>query len=255
MAISNRLRGALSRTSISCGRGAGHVCLAERRGPGARSPAPTIGHSRCARVSPKGNDQGVGSPEPPPDGDYVDEDLIGVEPFEFDDRQFVIARIAPHPTAIRAVFEVPDEGEPEHKSGPELVAESSDPYFWVEQYGSILDEYLREVRLRLESIMGDEDLDDDDDGPVDQVFEPSSAVGKAARQSAVGVRALSATLAEVLVHASSEAGWPEDPIECAHLVSLFVDATMAAGVLEQLGGQPAIPEDVVGAWDPTNPST
>lgn len=102
--------------------------------------------------------------------------------------------------------------------------------------------------------MNDEPTSDDPTGPVGQAFEPSSPVGRAARQSAVGVRALATTFAEVLFHASSVAGWPDEAVECARLLALFIDATIAASVLEQLGGQPAIPDDVLSAWDTTNPA-
>ena len=189
--------------------------------------------------------------EGPPSDDEVLEDLIDIREIDYEDRLYVAARIAPHPTAIRAIFEVPDEGEPIPKSASELVAEGSDPYFWVEQYGSLLRDYIGEVRHGLDTIVSDEPPANDSSGPVGQAFEPESVVGRAARQSAVGVRALTASFAEVVFHASSEVGWPEDAEECARLLDLFVDASIAASVLEQLGGQPAIPDDVLAAWDPT----
>ncbi len=77
-----------------------------------------------------------------PPHDDVDNDLIDLDDFEHDGRLFVVARIAPHPTAIRAIFEVADDGDPEPKSASELVTETSEPYFWVERYGGMLHDYV-----------------------------------------------------------------------------------------------------------------
>lgn len=184
-----------------------------------------------------------------PDDDEVIEDLIGIEDFEYEGRLFVTARIAPHPTAIRTVFEVPDEGDPLPQSAAALVAETDHPYFWVWKYAAMLRSYVEEVRRRID-IISAEELDPEASAPVGQAFDADSAVGISARQSVIGVRAHTAALAEALFHASDAEGWPEDPDEAAALLELFVDATFAASVLEQLSGQPAIPDDVREAWDP-----
>lgn len=86
------------------------------------------------------------------------------------------------------------------------------------------------------------------------MLEADSPLGRAARQSAVGVRALASSFAEAAFLASSATGWPAETGACARLLDLFVDATIAAATLEQLGGQPAIPPDVVAAWDPGDPA-
>jgi hypothetical protein len=187
-----------------------------------------------------------------PSEDDVLEDLIDLREVMFGDRVFVVARIAPHPTAIRAIFEVLDDGELVPYLASELVPGSSDPYFWVEQYGEMLREYVDEVHRFLDVITTDE-VPDNGAGLLGQAFELDSDVGRAARQSAVGVRAHTDMFSEALWHASAEAGWPEDAEDAARLLELFVDANLAASILEQLGGQPAIPHDVVAAWDPNAP--
>jgi hypothetical protein len=187
-----------------------------------------------------------------PSEDDVLEDLIDLRELEFGDRLFVVARIAPHPTAIRAVFEVSDDGDPSPKLASDLVPGSEDPYFWVEQYGEMLREYVDEAHRFLDLITTDE-VPDDGNGLLGQAYEPDSDVGRAARQSAVGVRAHTGMFTEALWHASAEAGWPEDPEDAARLLELLVDANLAVSILEQLGGEPAIPDDVLAAWDPKSP--
>lgn len=83
-----------------------------------------------------------------------DEQLLNIEDFEHDGRVFAVARLAPHPTAIRAVFEIREDEEPEVRSAAELVTDSADPYFWVEKFGAILNDYIQEVRQRLDVIIG-----------------------------------------------------------------------------------------------------
>lgn len=187
-----------------------------------------------------------------PSEDDVLEDLIDLREVEFEDRLFVVARIAPHPTAVRAVFEVLDGAELVPYQPSELVPESSDPYFWVEQYREMLREYVDEVHRFLDIITTDE-LPDNGAGLVGQAFESDSDVGRAARQSAVGVRAHTDMFSEALWHASSIEGWPVDADEAARYLEVVVDANLAASILEQLGGQPAIPDDVIAAWDPNTP--
>ena len=187
-----------------------------------------------------------------PSEDDVLEDLIDLREVEFDDRLFVVARIAPHPTAVRAIFEVFDGAELVPHLPSELVPGSSDPYFWVDQYGEMLREYVDEVHRFLDVITTDE-VPDNGAGLLGQAFETDSDVGRAARQSAVGVRAHADMFSEALWHASSALGWPEDADESARYLEVLVDANLAASILEQLGGQPAIPDDVIGAWDPNTP--
>jgi hypothetical protein len=119
----------------------------------------------------------------------------------------------------------------------------------VWKYAAMLRTYVDEVRRRID-IISSKQLDPEERGPVGQAFDAESAVGISARQSVIGVRAHTSALAEALFHASDAEGWPEDPDEAATLLELFVDATFAASVLEQLSGQPAIPDDVRDAWDP-----
>ncbi len=180
------------------------------------------------------------------------EDLIDLREVEFGDRLFVVARIAPHPTAIRTIFEVLGDAELVTQLPSEIVPASSDPYFWVDQYGEMLREYVDEVHRFLDIITTDE-VPDNGAGLLGQAFELDSDVGRAARQSAIGVRAHSDMFSEALWHASSAEGWPEDADEGARYLELFVDANLAASILEQLGGQPAIPDDVIAAWDPNTP--
>jgi hypothetical protein len=165
---------------------------------------------------------------------------------------FVVARIAPHPTAVRAIFEVLGDAELVPYLASDLVPGSPDPYFWVDQYGEMLHEYVDEVHRFLDIITAD-DVPDNGAGLLGQAFELDSDVGRAARQSAVGVRAHTDMFSEALWHASSEVGWPEDAEETARYLELVVDANLAASILEQLGGQPAIPDDVIAAWDPNAP--
>ena len=181
------------------------------------------------------------SDESEPDDLGVDHGLIDLQEFEHDGRLFVTARIAPHPTAIKAVFEVNADDQPDFCPASDLVGQAADPYFWVDVYADLLQDYLIEVHERVESV--GVDAGPEDEGPLGQAFEPDSPVGKAARESAIGVRASTATLAEVLLNAMARIGPPRERGASNALLDLFVDATLAASVLEQLSGQPAIPEE------------
>jgi hypothetical protein len=179
------------------------------------------------------------------EGDDIVEALLDVDDFEHEGRLFVAARIAPHPTAIRDVFEVVDEQELIHCTAEQLVHDTSDPYFWVWTYAGLLRAYLDEVQERIGLMIGPE-IDAGATGPIGKAFDPDSAIGTAARQSIVGVRAHTLELATALLHAGAA---PATHEEASELVDLFVDATFAATVLEQLSGQPAIPDDVQAAWE------
>src|SRR3954463_5715045 len=91
-----------------------------------------------------------------PSEDDVLEDLIDLREVEFGDRLFVVARIAPHPTAILAIFEVHGDAELVPHLASDLVPGSSDPYFWVDQYGEMLREYVDEVHRFLDIITTDD---------------------------------------------------------------------------------------------------
>src|SRR3954454_17570866 len=159
------------------------------------------------------------------------EALLDIEDFEHDGRVFVAARIAPHPTAIRSVLEIVDDGDPVPRRAEDLVLGTTDPYFWVRTYAELLRKYVEEVRDRIDLMVGS-DLEPDEPGPLGQAFAAESPIGIAARQSVVGIRAHATQLATALFNAAQAQGWPRRRDESVALLELFVDATFAASVLE-----------------------
>ena len=85
--------------------------------------------------------------------------------------------------------------------------------------------------------------------PIDQSMEPDSPLGVTSHQLAVGLRAMCGALAEGVLAATTDAAWNADAAAQRFVLLTLTDALLAAGILEQLSGRPAIPPDVLAAWE------
>ena len=179
----------------------------------------------------------------------VDEELIEPEFIEYDGRTFAVAAVVPHPTAIRVIMELGAGDEVEHRRLADHVADTGDPVFWVVTYAEAIAAYTGVARGHVQSAAPPDAFDATSNEPIDQSMEPDSALGVTSHQLAVGLRAMSGALAEGVLAATPDAAWMADAAAQRFVLLTLTDALLAAGILEQLSGQPAIPSDVLAAWE------
>lgn len=184
-----------------------------------------------------------------PTDDQVDEEIIEPEFVEYDGRMYAIAAIVPHPTAIRVIMELGDGDEVVHRRVADLVVETRDPVFWVVTYAEALAAYTEVARGHVQSAAPVETFDPDSDEAVGQSMVPDSPLGRTAHQLAAGLRAMAGSLAEGVLAATTDDAWSADAAAQRFVLLTLTDALLAAGILEQLNGQPAIPPDVLAAWE------
>ena len=179
----------------------------------------------------------------------VDEELIEPEFIEYDGRTFAVAAVVPHPTAIRVIMELGAGDEVEHRRLADLVADTGDPVFWVVTYAEAIAAYTEVARGHVQAAAPPDAFDPELNEPIDQSMEPDSPLGLTSHQLAVGLRAMCGALAEGVLAATTDAAWMADAGAQRFVLLTLTDALLAAGILEQLSGQPAIPPDVLAAWE------
>ena len=184
-----------------------------------------------------------------PSDDEVDEELIEPEFIEYDGRMFAVAAVVPHPTAIRVIMELGAGDEVEHRRLADLVVETEDPVFWVVTYAEAISAYTAVARGHVQAATPPDAFDPDVNKPIDQSMEPDSPLGLTSHQLAVGLRAMCGALAEGVLAATTDAAWTADAQAQRFVLLTLTDALLAAGILEQLSGQPAIPPEVLAAWE------
>ena len=184
-----------------------------------------------------------------PSDDEVDEELIEPEFIEYDGRMFAVAAIVPHPTAIRVIMELGAGDEVEHRRLADMVVETEDPVFWVVTYAEAISAYTAVARGHVQAATPPDAFDPDVNKPIDQSMEPDSPLGLTSHQLAVGLRAMCGALAEGVLAATTDAAWTADAQAQRFVLLTLTDALLAAGILEQLSGQPAIPPEVLAAWE------
>ena len=184
-----------------------------------------------------------------PSDDEVDEELIEPEFIEYDGRMFAVAAIVPHPTAIRVIMELGAGDEVEHRRLADMVVETEDPVFWVVTYAEAISAYTAVARGHVQAATPPDAFDPDVNEPIDQSMEPDSPLGLTSHQLAVGLRAMCGALAEGVLAATTDAAWTADAQAQRFVLLTLTDALLAAGILEQLSGQPAIPPEVLAAWE------
>ena len=184
-----------------------------------------------------------------PSDDEVDEELIEPEFIEYDGRMFAVAAVVPHPTAIRVIMELGAGDEVEHRRLADMVVETEDPVFWVVTYAEAISAYTAVARGHVQAATPLDAFDPDVNKPIDQSMEPDSPLGLTSHQLAVGLRAMCGALAEGVLAATTDAAWTADAQAQRFVLLTLTDALLAAGILEQLSGQPAIPPEVLAAWE------
>jgi len=191
---------------------------------------------------------GVADDEFPSDAE-VDEELIEPEFIEYDGRTFAVAAVVPHPTAIRVIMELGADDEVQHRRLADLVADTGDPVFWVVTYAEAIAAYTEVARGHVQAAAPPDAFDPEVNEPIDQSMEPDSPLGVTSNQLAVGLRAMCGALAEGVLAATTDAAWTADAQAQRFVLLTLTDALLAAGILEQLSGQPAIPPRVLAAWE------
>ena len=184
-----------------------------------------------------------------PSDDEVDEELIEPEFIEYDGRMFAVAAVVPHPTAIRVIMELGAGDEVEHRRLADMVVETEDPVFWVVTYAEAISAYTAVARGHVQAATPPDAFDPEVNEPIDQSMEPDSPLGLTSHQLAVGLRAMCGALAEGVLAATTDAAWTADAQAQRFVLLTLTDALLAAGILEQLSGQPAIPPEVLAAWE------
>lgn len=190
-----------------------------------------------------------------PSDDEVDEELIEPEFIEYDGRIFAVAAVVPHPTAIRVIMELGAGDEVEHRRLADLVVETGDPVFWVVTYAEAIAAYTSVARGHVSASTAPDAFDPEVNEPIDQSMEPDSPLGRTSHQLTVGLRAMCGALAEGVLAATTDAAWTADSQAQRFVLLTLTDALLAAGILEQLSGQPAIPADVLADWESARGNT
>ncbi len=151
--------------------------------------------------------------------------------------------------ALLLIMELGAGDEVEHQRLADLVAETGDPVFWVVTYAEAIAAYTSVARGHVQAATPPDAFEAAGNAPIDQSMEPDSPLGTTSHQLAVGLRAMCGALAEGVLAATTDAAWTADAQAQRFVLLTLTDALLAAGILEQLSGQPAIPPDVLAAWE------